>query len=75
QLELEEEEPTGRKRYRIYGMEPGYEPQEGTDLTAVNDGYISVTPIHFDLTDVPGMETLSEFDFDRLLEPAAREID
>src|SRR4051812_16445642 len=38
QLELQEEEPTGRKRYRIYGMEPGYEPQEGTDLTAVNDG-------------------------------------
>ena len=75
QLELEEEEPTGRKRYRIYGMEPGYEPQEGTDLTAVNDGYISVTPIHFDLTDVSGMQTLSAFDFDRLLEPAAREID
>jgi 5'-nucleotidase len=75
QLELEEEEASGRKRYRIYGMEPGYEPQEGTDLTAVHEGYISVTPIHFDLTDVSGMETLSAFDFDRLLEPAAREID
>ena len=75
QLELEEEEPTGRKRYRIYGMEPGYEPQEGTDLTAISEGYISVTPIHFDLTDVSGMETLSAFDFDRLLKPAAREID
>jgi 5'-nucleotidase len=75
QLELEEEEPNGRKRYRIYGMEPGYEPQEGTDLTAINDGYLSVTPIHFDLTDVSGMETLSAFDFDRLLQPAARELD
>jgi 5'-nucleotidase len=75
QLELEEEEPTGRKRYRIYGMEPGYEPQEGTDLTAIHEGYISVTPIHFDLTDVSGMEALSAFDFDRLLQPAAREID
>jgi 5'-nucleotidase len=75
QLELEEEEPTGRKRYRIYGMEPGYEPQEGTDLTAIHEGFISVTPIHFDLTDVSGMEALSAFDFDRLLQPAAREID
>jgi 5'-nucleotidase len=75
QLELEEEDERGRKRYRIYGMEPGYVPQDGSDLTAVHDGYIAVTPIHFDLTDVSGMEALSAFDFDRLLEPAARELD
>jgi 5'-nucleotidase len=75
QLELEEEDERGRRRYRIYGMEPGYEHQEGSDLTAIHDGFISVTPIHFDLTDVSGMQTLSAFDFDRLLEPAAREID
>jgi 5'-nucleotidase len=74
-LELEEEDPSGRKRYRIYGMEPGYEPQEGTDLTAVHDGWIAVTPLHFDLTDSSGMEALSSFDFQRLLQPAAREID
>jgi 5'-nucleotidase len=74
-LELQEEDATGRKRYRIYGMEPGYEEQQGTDLTAVYDGWISVTPIHFDLTDVSGMEALSEFDFQRLLEPAARELE
>jgi 5'-nucleotidase len=75
QLELEDEDEQGRRRYRIYGMEPGYEPQEGSDLTAVHDGFISVTPIHFDLTDVSGMEALSAFDFDRLMKPAAREID
>lgn len=74
-LELEEEDERGRKRYRIYGMEPGYEPQEGSDLTAISEGYISLTPIHFDLTDVSGIEALSGFDFDRLLQPAAREID
>jgi 5'-nucleotidase len=74
-LELQEEEPGGRKRYRIYGMEPGYDHQPGTDLTAVYEGWISVTPIHFDLTDVSGMEALSAFDFERLLEPAARELD
>jgi 5'-nucleotidase len=74
-LELQEEDERGRKRYRIYGMEPGYEHQPGSDLTAVHDGFISVTPIHFDLTDVSGMEALSAFDFDRLLRPAARELD
>jgi 5'-nucleotidase len=75
QLELEEEDERGRKRYRIYGMEPGYEHQDGSDLTAIHEGYIAVTPIHFDLTDVSGMEKLSAFDFDRLLQPAARELD
>lgn len=75
ELQLEEEDPRGRRRYRIYGMEPGYEHQEGSDLTAIHEGYISVTPIHFDLTDVRGMEALSSFDFDRLLSPAARELD
>ena len=74
-LEFQEEDSRGRKRYRIYGMEPGYEPQDGSDLTAVHDGYVSVTPIHFDLTDVSGMRELSAFDFNRLLQPAAREID
>jgi 5'-nucleotidase len=75
ELEFEEEDERGRKRYRIYGMEPGYEHQDGSDLTAVHDGFISVTPIHFDLTDVSGMKALSAVDFDRLLQPAAREID
>jgi 5'-nucleotidase len=75
QLELEEEDGRGRRRYRIYGMEPVYERQEGSDLTAVHEGWISVTPIHFDLTDARGVEALSAFDFERLLEPAARELD
>jgi 5'-nucleotidase len=73
-LELEEEDG-GRKRYRIYGLEPSYEHEDGTDLTAVHEGWISVTPIHFDLTDLSGLEALSRFDFERLLRPAAREID
>ena len=74
-LELEEEDPSGRKRYRIYGMEPTYVPEDGTDLTSVHEGYISLTPVHFDLTDVSGVEALSKFDFARLMQPAARELD
>ena len=74
-LELEEEGPRGRKRYRMYGMEPEYVEQPGTDLTAVHDGYIAVTPIHFDLTDESGVEALEGFDLERLLKPAARELD
>src|SRR5918998_2602658 len=61
ELVLQEEE-SGRRQYRIYGDAPDYERQEGTDLAAVADGRVAVTPIHFDLTDEPGIETLRSYD-------------
>src|SRR5215218_1738230 len=68
------EEQSGRRRYQIYGEEPGYHHEDGTDFAAIADGYIAATPLHFDLTDRAAVETLSGFDFDRLLAPAAREV-
>jgi 5'-nucleotidase len=70
-----QEEQTTRRQYRIYGDLPDYERQEGTDLAAVADGRVAVTPIHFDLTDEPGIETLQAYDLARLLAPAAREVE
>ena len=70
ELVLQEEE-SSRRQYRIYGDAPDYERQEGTDLAAVADGRVAVTPIHFDLTDEPGIETLQAYDLARLLAPAA----
>src|ERR671921_177421 len=52
------EEKDGRRHYEIYGWQPGYEEIEGTDLHAVAQGRIAVTPIHFDLTDHGGLEHL-----------------
>ena len=72
-LELAEEEE-GRRRYRIYGEDPGYHAEDGTDFAAIADGEIAVTPLHFDLTDEAGVEELSGFDLGRLLAPAAREV-
>jgi 5'-nucleotidase len=74
ELVLQDEE-SGRRQYRIYGDSPGYERQEGTDLAAVADGRVAVTPIHFDLTDEPGIETLQAYDLARMLEPAATELE
>jgi 5'-nucleotidase len=71
-LELAEEE-SGRRRYRIYGDDPSYHEEDGTDFAAIADGRISVTPLHFELTDREAVETLSSFDLDRLLEPAPSE--
>jgi 5'-nucleotidase len=73
ELHLAEEE--GKRRlYKIYGDDPGYHHEDGTDLAAIADGYISVTPLHFDLTHHTGIEELGDFDLDRLLQPAAEEV-
>ena len=51
------------------------ERQEGTDLAAIAEGRGAVTPLHFDLTDRPGIETLQAYDLARLRAPAAEELD
>jgi 5'-nucleotidase len=65
----------GRRRYWVYGADHGYHDEPGTDLAAVAAGRIAVTPLHFDLTDIAGMDALERHDLGRLLEPAAREVD
>ncbi|MFZ2050581.1 MAG: 5'/3'-nucleotidase SurE [Solirubrobacteraceae bacterium] len=70
-LEQTEQGPPPRSRYWIYGDDPGYEKEEGTDLAAVASGRVAVTPIHFDLTHRPGIETLRSFDLQALLSPPA----
>ena len=64
-----------RRSYFLYGAEPGYEREPGTDLMAVAAGRISVTPVHLDLTYHDGIGPLSMADLDRLLAPAAQEVE
>ncbi|HEY4450703.1 MAG TPA: 5'/3'-nucleotidase SurE [Solirubrobacteraceae bacterium] len=68
ELKLEREEEN-RRRYWIYGSDPGFEDEPGTDLAAVAAGRVAVTPIHFDLTDRPSLEALRRFDLEELLAP------
>ncbi len=70
-LEQTEQGPPARSRYWIYGEDPGFKDEEGTDLAAVAAGRVAVTPIHFDLTHRPGIETLRRFDLQALLRPPA----
>jgi 5'-nucleotidase len=72
ELKLESEEQ-GRRRYWIYGTDPGFHDEAGTDLAAVAAGHIAVTPLHFDLTDRPSLEALRRFDLEDLLAPVARD--
>lgn len=43
-------DPRGRTHYWIGGGEPAWEALDGTDMGAIHDGYVSVTPLHLDLT-------------------------
>jgi 5'-nucleotidase len=75
-LEAKDDDPeTGRRRYFIYGAEPGYEDEPGTDLAAVAAGRIAVTPLHLDLTHHEGLGPLSDAELARLLAPAAEEVE
>jgi len=67
--------PNRRRRYWVYGRDHGFHDEPGTDLAAVASGDISVTPLHFDLTDAAGMDALERHDLGRLLAPAAKEVE
>jgi 5'-nucleotidase len=71
--QIDEASP-GRRLYRIYGDASFERDEQGTDLVAVAQGKIAVTPIHFDLTDHAGMDALQRYDLARLIAPAAEEI-
>ena len=47
---VEQIDPRGRTHYWIGGGEPAWELLEGSDMKAVNEGFVSVTPVHLDLT-------------------------
>ena len=47
---IERLDPRGRKYYWIGGDPPTWHPGEGTDFEAVQNGFVSITPLHLDLT-------------------------
>jgi len=54
----EKVDPRGKTYYWIGGQEPTWEHDESSDFTAVEEGYVSVTPLTFELTDYRGMVEL-----------------
>ncbi|MFV9503781.1 MAG: 5'/3'-nucleotidase SurE [Oscillochloridaceae bacterium umkhey_bin13] len=54
-------DPRGRPYYWIDGAEPEDHAEEGTDIAAVTEGYVSVTPAHMDLTSHRWLEELREW--------------
>lgn len=50
--------PWGEKYYWIGGGTPRWEHAEDTDITAINEGYVSITPLHPDLTNYKAIDFL-----------------
>jgi len=61
---VERKDPRGRPYYWIGGDPPIGEPEEGTDIGALREGYVSVTPVRLDLTDHDAMPRLRSWVLD-----------
>lgn len=55
---IESHDPKGRLLYWVGAAGAGQDAGPGTDFHAVENGYVSVTPLHFDLTRHKGLEGL-----------------
>ena len=71
---VEQLDPRGRTHYWIGGGEPEWEDLHGTDMGAIHEGYVSVTPLHLDLTNHPALDQLADLPsaLNAQVRPAAR---
>jgi len=57
-------DPRGRPYYWIGGDTPTGIPDEGTDFGALKEGYVSITPLHLDMTAQQVIESLRSWKWD-----------
>jgi len=60
----EQRDPRGKVYYWIGAGPPAWEAGEDTDFAAVHAGYVSVTPLHLDLTSYDGLRGLKAWEAD-----------
>jgi len=60
---IRREDPRGQPYYWIGGDAPSGIPEEGTDIGALSQGFISITPLTLDLTMHSFMEELAKWEF------------
>lgn len=60
-------DPTGRDYYWLGGDLPHDVLVEGTDVKAIADDKVSVTPIHLDLTDYSALENVSSWGIEKIV--------
>ncbi|MFQ5510323.1 MAG: 5'/3'-nucleotidase SurE [Candidatus Krumholzibacteriia bacterium] len=61
----EQRDQTGEKGFVIGGEdEPVWKDEEGTDIAAIRSGYVSITPLHLDLTHYKSIVEMERWRFD-----------
>lgn len=60
---VKRQDPHGRPYYWIGGEFPDGVPDDGTDFGALAQGYVSLTPLHLDLTAYAAIEVLRAWEF------------
>jgi 5'-nucleotidase len=58
QMTVERVDPRGKTYYWIGGGEPDWEREEGTDFDAVDRKFVSITPLHLDMTDYASFDRM-----------------
>jgi len=58
---VEHVDPRGRTHYWIGTGEPTWEALEGTDMGAVHEGFVAVTPLHLDLTNHRALAVMADW--------------
>ena len=58
---VEQADPRGRTHYWIGGGPPQWSALEGTDMGAIHEGYVAVTPVHLDLTHYGALEQMASW--------------
>jgi 5'-nucleotidase len=67
---VQNRDPRGRSYYWIGAGDLGFQNLEGTDFHAVHNGYVSVTPLHMDLTNYAAMDRLRQWHLEEMVLPA-----
>ena len=68
---IKKEDPRGKIYYWIGGNRVAWEERKDTDQEAVESGFISVTPVHLDLTNYSALAALRDWE-KRLMPPRQR---
>jgi len=64
---VERTDPSGRQYYWLGGIPPRWDEDPESDFAAIRDGFISLTPLHLDLTHYDLLKQLADWRLD--LEP------
>jgi 5'-nucleotidase len=58
-------DPRGREYFWIGGDKPSGLPENGTDIGALDGGYVSITPLQLDLTAYPALHMISQWHWEQ----------